>query len=295
MASRSIAGWAARHPAVAIGTAAVVLLIVIIGTAADSGTPQNTGSSTGMATGATSSTSTTAPTPDTASGGGATSATGERAAVADGIPDDAQRATVRRIVDGDTLELAAVAAGSVLGSTQQVDVRLLEIDTPETKHPSEPVQCYGGEATSRLRELAAPGSTVWVQRDQELRDQYSRYLLYLWNADGTFVNLSMVQGGYAQAKLYQPNDKHWPTISGAETDAKSANNGLWGACSAFGAPVDTSEPTTQPEPDTGGAGYVVPAPPPDRDCSGIGASNFEVRPGDPHRFDSDGDGIGCEG
>ncbi|MGJ7907494.1 excalibur calcium-binding domain-containing protein [Actinopolyspora sp. H202] len=36
-------------------------------------------------------------------------------------------------------------------------------------------------------------------------------------------------------------------------------------------------------------------PPPDKDCSQLSAKNFRVRPGDPHRFDSDGDGLGCEG
>lgn len=78
-----------------------------------------------------------------------------------GVPDQAQRARVKRIIDGDTLELAAVAAGSALHSTAQVDVRLLEIDTPETVHPSEPEQCFGAEATAQLRRLAPVGSTVW--------------------------------------------------------------------------------------------------------------------------------------
>lgn len=219
----------------------------------------------------------------------------------DEVPANAAKATVARIVDGDTLELAAVAAGAVLGSTQQVDVRLLEIDTPETVHPTEPVQCYGAEASERLTELAPPGSTVWLQRDQELRDQYGRYLLYMWTDQGTFVNLAMVADGYAAATLYEPNDKHWPAISAAEADAKASGAGLWSACPSFGAPLETPEPTPEPQPqpqhdaDDGGAAYLFPPPPPDKDCGSIAASNFPVRPGDPHRFDGDGDGIGCEG
>lgn len=216
----------------------------------------------------------------------------------EGLPADVQEATVARIVDGDTLELSAVAAGAALGSTQQVDVRLLEIDTPETKDPNEPVQCYGAEATSRLGQLAPPGSSVWVQRDEELRDQYGRYLLYLWTGDGTFVNLTLVEEGYAQATLYQPNDLHWDTISAAEHDARGANDGLWAACSYFGAPGTTPpQQTAPPQPrqaPTGDGPYLFPPPPPDLDCGGVSATDFRVRPGDPHRFDRDGDGIGCE-
>jgi hypothetical protein len=38
----------------------------------------------------------------------------------------------------------------------------------------------------------------------------------------------------------------------------------------------------------------IPPPPPDLDCRDIPYRNFVVRPPDPHRFDRDGDGIGCE-
>ncbi|MFE6925422.1 thermonuclease family protein [Nocardia sp. NPDC057663] len=87
-----------------------------------------------------------------------------------GVPADAQQAVVRRIVDGDTLAVAGVTAGVALASTSTVDVRLLEINAPETKDPNTPVQCFGSEATAELTRLAPVGSTVWVQRDQELRD-----------------------------------------------------------------------------------------------------------------------------
>jgi hypothetical protein len=38
----------------------------------------------------------------------------------------------------------------------------------------------------------------------------------------------------------------------------------------------------------------IPPPPPDLDCSDIPYRNFRVLPPDPHHFDVDGDGIGCE-
>ena len=39
----------------------------------------------------------------------------------------------------------------------------------------------------------------------------------------------------------------------------------------------------------------IPPPPPDLDCADIPYRNFRVLPPDPHHFDGDHDGIGCEG
>ena len=124
-----------------------------------------------------------------------------------GVPAGAQAAIVDRIVDGDTLELHARRAGRVLSSTRLTDVRLLEVDTPETVHPSEPVQCYGPAASDALARLAPVGSTVWVLADQELKDYYDRTLLYLWSDRGDksqFINRALVAKGFAEASLYEP-------------------------------------------------------------------------------------------
>jgi len=41
-------------------------------------------------------------------------------------------------------------------------------------------------------------------------------------------------------------------------------------------------------------GVCIPPPPPDLDCGDISFRRFTVLPSDPHNFDADGDGIGCE-
>jgi hypothetical protein len=61
----------------------------------------------------------------------------------------------------------------------------------------------------------------------------------------------------------------------------------------------------KPEPSGGGGGgggncdpsyptVCIPPPPPDLDCADVNASGFKVVGSDPHGFDGDGDGIGCE-
>jgi len=57
----------------------------------------------------------------------------------------------------------------------------------------------------------------------------------------------------------------------------------------------SSQPTTQPSCDPSYPDVCIPPYPPDLDCGEITYKNFRVVGSDPHRFDGDGDGIGCEG
>ena len=47
--------------------------------------------------------------------------------------------------------------------------------------------------------------------------------------------------------------------------------------------------------DLAGNKICIPSPPPDLDCKDISYRRFVVLKPDPHNFDSDKDGIGCEG
>jgi endonuclease YncB( thermonuclease family) len=58
------------------------------------------------------------------------------------------------------------------------------------------------------------------------------------------------------------------------------------------APVATAAPVQRCDPSY--PDVCIPPPPPDLDCADIPYRNFRVLPPDPHRFDRDRDGIGCE-
>lgn len=134
-------------------------------------------------------------------------------------------ATVAEVVDGDTLRV------EVAGAIE--DVRLLGIDTPETVHPSKPVQCWGPEASARTHELLPVGSEVLLQRDAEARDRYGRLLVYAWRrADHLFVNRALVAEGHARTLAIAPNTTHRAALAAAEHDARRRAAGLWGACPA---------------------------------------------------------------
>jgi micrococcal nuclease len=144
---------------------------------------------------------------------------------APGRPGDAleANAVVRRIVDGDTL---VVDTGGV-----DERVRLIGIDTPESVDPRRPVMCFGKEAAAHLERLVPPGTPVRLERDVEARDRYDRLLAYLFRAsDGRFVNLAMVEDGFAQQYTYPPNVRHDRAFGEATRAARSRGVGLWSAC-----------------------------------------------------------------
>ncbi|MCT9083906.1 thermonuclease family protein [Streptomyces fulvoviolaceus] len=186
---------------------------------------------------------------------------------------------VLRVIDGDTIEVRG--DGRIVPKGTVARVRLLEIDTPERG------ACLADAATARTAALLPPGSSARTERDVELTDRYDRYLLYIWNDQGVFVNESLVRGGHAEAVLFPPNDKHWPAISHAEDAARQAGSGLWTAC------PETTEPSAPDTPARPGLPDGPPAGVPDVDCSDLSGPVW-VGPEDPHRLDRDGDGIGCD-
>ena len=128
------------------------------------------------------------------------------------------------VIDGDTIRVR------IDGHTD--DVRLLGIDTPETVHPTKPVECFGPEASARTHELLTPGTAVLLERDTEARDHYGRLLAYVVRAhDGLFVNLALVDEGFAEVLTIAPNVAHTDALSAAAAEARREGRGLWSACS----------------------------------------------------------------
>ncbi len=171
-------------------------------------------------------TSSPQPTNSGSIGAGPTDPT-ERAAVGLTGPGAVQaNATVVRLSDGDTITIQFADGG-------EEAVRLIGIDTPETKRPNTPVQCFGPEASRFIAALLPAGTRVRIERDVEERDRYGRLLGYIYRAsDGLFVNLSIARNGYANALTYPPNVAHVDEFADAVRAARDEGRGLWRACPA---------------------------------------------------------------
>lgn len=132
-------------------------------------------------------------------------------------------AVVLKVVDGDTIDVRDDARG-------RLRIRVLGIDTPETKKPGYTTGCWGPEATA----FAAGnllGQKVAVQTDptQDTNDRYGRTLAYLVREDGWDYSVEAARAGTAHSYVYdnQPVTRY-PAIAAAEQEARSAGRGLWG-------------------------------------------------------------------
>jgi micrococcal nuclease len=133
-------------------------------------------------------------------------------------------ASVARIVDGDTIDVT-------IGGRRE-RVRLIGIDTPETKKPNTPVQCYGPEATAFTKTLLPVDAPLHLERDVVARDDYGRMLAYVYLVgDGTFVNMKIISAGYARPLTIAPNVAHADEFVQAARAAEADNIGLWARCS----------------------------------------------------------------
>lgn len=131
---------------------------------------------------------------------------------------NANEARVSRVIDGDTF-VATTSAG-------EKTVRLLNVDTPETKDPNAPVECLGPEATTALEQLLPVGSVVRLELDVEPTDQYGRTLAGVFNSAGTLINAEVARQGLGVPMLIEPNRKFYPAVEEAFEEARSRAAGL---------------------------------------------------------------------
>jgi micrococcal nuclease len=132
-------------------------------------------------------------------------------------------AVVLNVVDGDTVDVRDDVRG-------RLRIRLLGIDTPETKKPGYTVGCWGPQASDFARDTLL-GQQVAVSYDpsQGMYDRYGRTLAYLDRADGWDYSVEAARAGMAQSYVYHGKPvQRFPEIAAAEQEARAAGRGLWG-------------------------------------------------------------------
>lgn len=158
-------------------------------------------------------------------------------------------ATITEVTDGDTVK--------VLVNGEVRKVRLIGVDTPETVHPSKPVEYYGMEA-SNFTKNSLNGKTVHLQKDISDTDKYGRYLYYIWLNQPTeleptkeytkenMFNAKLLINGYAQVSTYPPDVKYNEWFLEFQQAPKSNGEGLWSAPEEQIAQENTQSSTSSP-------------------------------------------------
>lgn len=174
---------------------------------------------------------------------------------------------VTRIIDGDTIY------------TDTLKIRLSLTNTPEIN------QAGYSQATQFTEKLCPVGSRILVDQDDlQPVDNYGRVLAKVSCGDKV-LNSELLYNGYANILTQY--------CSTSEFSGES-----WAQKSGCGPkeiqPPTPSSPTKENNCDPSYPDVCIPPSPPDLDCDQIQYRNFKVLPPDPHRFDGDKDGIGCE-
>jgi len=133
---------------------------------------------------------------------------------------------VSRIVDGDTVV--------VTRGRKALTLRLIGIDTPETVHPTEPIECFGPEASAYASQrLLRQPVVLEFDRSQGRLDYYGRTLAYLWVQSASapwLFNQRAVKMGFANEYTYDSEYSWRPEFLRAERSARDQHRGLWRAC-----------------------------------------------------------------
>lgn len=223
------------------------------------------------------------------------------------VPTDTlrQQGKVTKVIDGDTIHVEIDGV--------DYKVRYIGMDAPETGKA-------GAVQATLQNEFLVMGKTVTLVKDVSETDKYDRLLRYVFIGK-SFVNYELVAKGVAVAGSWPPDTSCDETFANAQGTARVNQLGLWAPTTVpptvvipTRIPATALIPTRIPSTalplvtyptntavinqgsncDPAYPDVCIPSPPPDLDCKEIPYHRFRVLPPDPHHFDGDGDGIGCE-
>jgi len=154
------------------------------------------------------------------------------------------------VTDGDTLKINLDGRVEV--------VRVIGINTPETVHPTAPVECYGAEASKEAKRLLSGQIVVFsADNTQGKRDKYDRLLGYIELPDGRDFGEQMIQQGFSKEYTYASSYVNQSRYQEAEAFARQNKNGLWAdsACADFD--QQQAQLTPSPSPSNSGSFEAV--------------------------------------
>jgi micrococcal nuclease len=135
--------------------------------------------------------------------------------------------TVTSVSDGDTIKV------SVNGKIETI--RLIGVDTPETKDPRKPIQCFGKQASDfTYKSLYNVSVRLDTDDSQQDRDKYGRLLRYVFLPDGTLFNQLLLSSGYAYEYTYKIPYQYQAQFKQAAVAAQTNQIGLWNPATCGG-------------------------------------------------------------
>lgn len=134
---------------------------------------------------------------------------------------------MEEVIDGDTIRVRDFQTDEIFR------VRYLGIDTPELDG-LDYESCFGEQAKEKNEDLVLDQKLI-LEFDIDRYDRFGRTLAYVYISDeleerGTFVNLELLQEGYARFYLDKQNTLYQDELVQAALSAQEDFSGLWGSC-----------------------------------------------------------------
>ena len=182
--------------------------------------------------------------------------------------------TVTKIIDGDTLY------------TKSFKIRISLTNTPELN------QKGFSEATQFTSNLCPEGSIITIDQDDlQPYDKYGRLLAKIFcgdkvlNSELLYNNLADISTEFCSTSEF--SSEIWAQQYGCSTENQEITSKISNV-------VPPPAPDNESNCDASYPDVCIKPYPPDLDCKDVPYKKFKVLPPDPHRFDVDKDGIGCE-
>ena len=140
---------------------------------------------------------------------------------------EAQEVEVEEVIDGDTIRVRDLQTDEI------IRVRYLGIDTPELEGPDYE-SCFSSQAKEKNEDLILDQKLI-LEFDIDRYDRFGRTLAYVYTLDELgekeiFVNLELLEEGYARFYLDKQNTLWQDELVQAALSAREGFSGLWGSC-----------------------------------------------------------------
>jgi len=135
-------------------------------------------------------------------------------------PTEGRFYSIKKFVDGDTFWLED-------GSPKGIKIRLIGIDTPETRNTRRKKKHPMGKMVADYVQQLLQNKQVRVELDVRPLDQYGRILAYVYTETDMQLNAHLIEIGYAQLMTVPPNVKFVDTYIKLQQKARETQRGLW--------------------------------------------------------------------
>jgi len=174
---------------------------------------------------------------------------------------------VTRVTDGDTINVDGIPIRFALSSAPELD------------------EFEGEEARELIANICPVGSNALVDEDDgQTQGSYDRIIAVVY-CNNKNLNSELMDSGIGYLSLEFCSDSEFASSSWVQK---------YGCQFINGSKTSSGPKTVKGNCDSSYPDFCIPSSPPDLDCKDIPQKRFTVLPPDPHRFDGDKDGIGCE-